>query len=93
MSVPSVATDWRSLAPENARRVPAGDHTGLSPSVTTVCVVPSSTTIARVASAWSALYASFVPSGDHARSCTSVNGVAGGVVSNAVTPAPLVCAT
>ena len=63
------------------------------PSGSSVCVVPSSTTITRVASSWSALYASFVPSGDHASSWMSVNGVAGGVVSNGVAPNPFAWAT
>ncbi len=33
-----------------------------------------------------------MPSGDHARSCSSANGAAGGVVSNAAAPNPFACA-
>jgi hypothetical protein len=74
-------------------RVPVGDQTGVVPAASRVCVVPSSERSAVVPSWRSASYASFEPSGDHARSWISVNGTAGGMASNSVAVDPLGCAT
>ena len=49
MSLPSVRRSTRFRdASSNAMRVPVGDHTGSTPSAIAVCVVPSSTTTARL---------------------------------------------